>query len=432
MAKQFNQQIFKANCLAHFCHNMTRKFIANLNENIERLVLATYNYIARSSKRRESLKRIFADMNFQMYEPRKHVATRWTTLGPAIERLLKTWSQLKEVFVEDGLHSTSNDSISSRLIQKMMFEEEVTTLTQLRFARDILLIFGNAIFELEKRETSVIDTYRIMTRLEDSLDEYIFNMDDNDEPMIKEPQEKSLKAAFDYLDQKYRKTSCENERQLINPLTLLNPEGQYIFPTFNELDAIVNGITPLQAHIDQNKVRSEYYETCILFDPAEMNGGVEAFTELNTLRKWAAFFDKFPHCTELKKMLCYFLSIPASSSEAERIFSRMNIKKRKERSNLSTEMLQKELIIASNFGEMKSKDLFTLIHDDGELLSAIGSGGKYKHVRSRLNMHSHPYGENAENTREEETIAGEIEEEDQQFCYEDYRNLFPEYEFIDA
>lgn len=392
LSEQLNQNIFGSNCLAHLCHNAAKKFISKIEGNIESLVLAVYNYFTKSAIRRERLRVVFQARNLRFFEPIKHVSTRWTTLGPAIERLLRCWSQLKHFFNEEGIPTTRDLTSNNKLIKESMFDREVETLIRLQFAQTILLSFSKAIFQLEHRETTVIDTNPIMSKLQNSMYDYIFDLLSGDVRATtqnvtdvlyekhKSEQIESIEAAITYISDKYESQPNVEARRLVEPLTLLDGDGLFRFPEFYQLQDIVNVFSIRSVNLDS--LRDEFSRIDDV-NPAQLDS--EDFRKMSTVQKWSAFFLEFSFCIEIKKVLCYLFSIPASSSEAERIFSSMNMKKRKDRGKLSSSMLRKELIISSNFGpqKMKSEQFYDLICNDDDFLTAVKSGQKYNHVKKR-------------------------------------------------
>lgn len=98
----------------------------------------------------------------------RHVTTRWLTLVPAIERLLKHFESLRAYF-----HSKPK----VRPYLTLFFECDLAE-AYLGFIANVGNVLQNAIIVLEKEETSAINIYAIMSEclvsLEAKLDQGFF------------------------------------------------------------------------------------------------------------------------------------------------------------------------------------------------------------------------------------------------------------------
>lgn len=375
------------------CHNASRQFIKILGEEIETFVLACYSYISSSAIRREKLRIIFERANVKFKHLKTHAKTRWATLGPAISRILYSWPMLKKFFEEENSTNTQqNNTVRFKLIIKMIFEEETKTLIQLYFAERVLKHFSRTIHELEKDSASVIDSTFLIDELRmllDTEEDDVFNNGPISEGAVlldgrqisdylsgscEEDQLKAVNKAMEYLEANFGKKSSATERKLLTPLRLLENEG-FKFPSFAEIDKIAAAFLP---NYDRLRLMDEWYILKQNWRPAETEDDLAPFKSSSTAEKWVQILTTFKECSEIRKLISFLLSIPTSSASAERVFSRMNFKARKERSNLSVEMLKSELIITSNAKRMTTMDFFDMIRNDSAFLKAIGGAQKYK------------------------------------------------------
>ncbi|KAE9522163.1 hypothetical protein AGLY_017423 [Aphis glycines] len=87
--------LIKANCHAHIIHNSVRHAMNFISFDRENVILKIYAHFSQFSVRRETLKDFFTFLNCEWSELKKHVVTRWLSLHPAIEIILKNWEPIK-------------------------------------------------------------------------------------------------------------------------------------------------------------------------------------------------------------------------------------------------------------------------------------------------------------------------------------------------
>lgn len=85
-------------CPAHILHNTISSASGILSVDVEVIVLKIFNYFATYTVRTEKLKEFcsFVDINYQTLS--SHSRTRWLSLMPAVERILKLWTPLNNFF----------------------------------------------------------------------------------------------------------------------------------------------------------------------------------------------------------------------------------------------------------------------------------------------------------------------------------------------
>lgn len=91
-------RIVKANCYAICLHNATRFSFEQIGVDIESLVLRVYGHFSVSAKRRAKLQEFCNFVDCEFSEILRHVSTRWLSLRPAIERLLKIYPAIVSYF----------------------------------------------------------------------------------------------------------------------------------------------------------------------------------------------------------------------------------------------------------------------------------------------------------------------------------------------
>uniref|UniRef100_H2ZT52 DUF4371 domain-containing protein n=1 Tax=Latimeria chalumnae TaxID=7897 RepID=H2ZT52_LATCH len=116
-----NDCILKANCPAHVAHNTCKHASDQLSVDTEMIVLKIYNHFPVSAKHREELRIV----KLEWKEVLRHVSTRWLSLNPAVDQLLRNWPAitacfkslgescpvaLKKIFAEGGKHTCIEES----------------------------------------------------------------------------------------------------------------------------------------------------------------------------------------------------------------------------------------------------------------------------------------------------------------------------------
>ena len=94
--------LIKANCLCHVINNMVKNASKAFKVDVESVVIKIYNEFSSSAKRTENLKSFFEFVDLEYQDLLRHVPTRWLSLHPAIDRLLKNWSAVKSYFQSEG------------------------------------------------------------------------------------------------------------------------------------------------------------------------------------------------------------------------------------------------------------------------------------------------------------------------------------------
>lgn len=100
--KEKNNDIVKANCVAHIVHNSAKHAGDRLNLDIESVINKIFSYFSTSSKRVEELKSVYIFVEKEYQSLLRHVPTRWLSLWPAVKRLHDSWVALKTFFLSLG------------------------------------------------------------------------------------------------------------------------------------------------------------------------------------------------------------------------------------------------------------------------------------------------------------------------------------------
>lgn len=153
--------LFAVGCPAHIVNNCAHFGITALKLNISSIILQIHDYFKSFTVRTEELKGfcLFCQTDYQptlFFSP-----TRWLTMFPAVERILKLYPALKSYFNSVDPSKSSRDLVN-------FFSKPVNEAILL-FVHSLMALFHPLICSLEKENHSILDSLKILTGLEDKL-----------------------------------------------------------------------------------------------------------------------------------------------------------------------------------------------------------------------------------------------------------------------
>ena len=250
----------------------------------------------------------------------------------------------------------------------MFFENELS-MAYLGFIMSICTVFQPAILLLEKNEGVIVDTYDIMEKVKNSLENRmenkfygsiartILSKHDNlpEAARFKTEAENALKICINYLDKWFN-----FEDNIFKDLRCMQLNNDTI-PVFSNLEKLV--VQHRIKDIDLDIM----FEECFKIKAFVQNNNIK-ISETNGCDKiWALFFLKFPEAHNLYKLVCFVFSIPHSNASSERIFSLMATTWRKERNRLKIENVEAELMIKQNY-QMTCLEFRTYLKSEAGIL----------------------------------------------------------------
>ncbi|ROL49407.1 hypothetical protein DPX16_15733 [Anabarilius grahami] len=131
--------------------NATRYAAGSLDFDVENAVLKVYSHFSMSASRTAQLKEFCV-----FVEALRHVVTRWLSLLPSIDRILKYWKPLTSYFQSEG------EEQCSQFLWKCFGEESIeVSETYSLFLSHILKVFSDTIEVLEAKSFSITCVFKL-------------------------------------------------------------------------------------------------------------------------------------------------------------------------------------------------------------------------------------------------------------------------------
>lgn len=374
--------LIKGNCHAHIVHNTVKYAMGYLIFDIENIILKIYSHFSVSACRREELKKFVSMVDGEFHEIKRHIGTRWLSLLPAIDTLLLNWAPICNYF-----ESLSDDCpiIIQELLKLSDQQDHEVVEIYLHFTSHMLSIFNKIIKRLEGNSVTILDVYSIMDNLKNELEER-----KNDKYFGYESRIRL---------QRIEKSSPERVNTIINNFSLfIDMSINYLRKWFDFSED--NWLSVLPNISLKNEVEFNHFETVItkaklrdrlnikmddLYSESirlkeiqrKSTNNDKEFLEKNTTEKWQYILknacDNLPN---IKKIISFLLSVPATSAFTERVFSVMNVKWRDERNRSSINLIKNELFIYLNLN-LDCKISFETFKNNQKLLACAKSTKKY-------------------------------------------------------
>lgn len=376
--KSKNQRLLKANCSVHILHNMCKFGCDKLEFDVETLILKIHSHFSHSAKRRAHLIGVFESEEIKWVELLRYVNTRFLSLSPAIERILKVWPALKSYFTE------SNSC--PRLIEKIFEteEEENRTLAYLYFIHNVMSSFEILMQAAQSDEMAITEMHtqlclfrtRLQSRLKDKFygfqtKQIINKMEISQQNQITCDFTLFYQNCIKYLEDRYD-FSSEN---LFGKLDFINMKETVSY------ESVENAVIILD--MTENISLDQLYEEINLIKPSMeilVQESKDDKSVTTAASKWQKLFKLFPKqdIKNILKLVSYILSVPTSNCFVERVFSQMNLKWSDVRNRCSTELVKSELFVQFNFDFESCVDFYKYIKDKKDILQQVTLSEKYK------------------------------------------------------
>ena len=338
----------------------------------------------------------------------QHIKLRWLSLYSSIDRLLLVYEPVKDYFTDE-----SNKKIPGEL--KEIFESE-ETLCVLMFLHHILFEIQKTNLELQRECVTAVDLHRIIStlryKLKQRMDNSFFGIHCRQLLNRLSPEvANTLKSSFvrfiakflEYVDRYFSHNAALFEKigrfgngienltwndiqECIEVTKIKGLDENNLFNEFTEVKLTFEIIKRKDISIaDQircflsNRATSETPDLSRTIIEESTNG--EAEDEQETVFQsdhlWAMLFAVQSVPTpNMKKLISYIYSIPASNAYVESVFSEMKHLFNDFRNRMSSDTIAAELQIRRN-SRLSCTDMYSHLLSQKELLTAISANRKY-------------------------------------------------------
>lgn len=121
LKSKMNNNLIAVGCSAHILHNTVQHGTDILPIDIESIVMKIYNFFHVYTVRTETLGKFCDQAEMQRHELLKHSKTRWLSLYPAIEKILKVYPALQKYFTSQPKVPTLLKNFSTIISQRRIF-----------------------------------------------------------------------------------------------------------------------------------------------------------------------------------------------------------------------------------------------------------------------------------------------------------------------
>jgi len=343
-------------------------------------VTCVYSHFSISANRRVQLQDFFDFVDLEYSDLLRHVPTRWLSLGPAIERLLKSWPAVISYF--QSLGEECPKRIQKNLGLKPDRDDGGMHIkvkeAYLHFIRNLCCVFEQSVLILERDNFSFCELFPVMqdlrNKLKDRLNDKFFGVGAQSvlrSDIFTEQMKQSIEADFciglqkaiSYLEQ------CFNFSSEAIP-SVLQTVALKSVPNFRSLSDACSALG-LDADIDIDAMYNEFSSAKVALEHIVQS-------QASAGEKWQTFFKACgPQIPKnMFKLVAYILSMPGSNAFPERVFSLMNTKWRAERNRASAALIKSELQVFVNFVYSCSA-FYDFVLKEQKLLDAAASNTKY-------------------------------------------------------
>jgi hypothetical protein len=367
------ENLIGVGCPAHIMHNSLRNGVDLMKLDIESIILKIFNYFSVYTVRTEALKEFcnYVEINYQPLL--RHSKTRWLSLFPCVERILKLYPALKEYFL--------SQRTTPYLIKT--FFENTTSEAYLWFTHSLMSIYQANLAKVEEEHNSVLEISKILQSVLHMLRNRRNNnflplsvreqLRDNDEAeSISNEFFSVYKACEDYLMEWMIPLE---DFKCFEWMTLLK-ENENL--KYDDLVSCIEFLSIRGVEIDDVKLHDQF---CNLISFLKSKSDEdEAYYDLKLHEQWTIYFKSVKNIecfSELLKICEFYFCISAHNANVERVFSLINIQWSKERNRLSVQSVKSLILTQYNFKNMTCEDFYNYLLKNQELLSKIGSSAKY-------------------------------------------------------
>lgn len=375
LKQELQKQIVGVGCPAHILHNCIRHGTDKLEIDIESTVMKIYNYFSVYTVRTEKLKSFCEAVEIQYQQLLSHSKTRWLSLFPAIERILKLFPALKEYFL--SVEGTPT-------VIKRFFEDPFSEI-YLWHIHSLMPLFQSKIQAIEKEDVTIVEINCILNATLNTIksrkDEHfksltvIRQLNTLENNGISTDNFKTEIVGL-YVDlTSYLEKWMKNIEDFSSFRWMIFQKEMKSFSS-SDIASSIEFLSKLNISVDDVKLFDEYE---VLKEYCRSSDNIFFSESLTT--QWCNFLksrEVHGDITEFVKICQFVFSILAHNANVERMFSLVNAQWSKERNRLTIESVKAILITQENYKTVSCEDFYVYVLEKKELLKKIMSSDKYQ------------------------------------------------------
>ena len=381
LQQELKCEIVGVGCAAHICHNCLHHAVDVFPIDVEVIVVKIYKFFYIYTVRVTELKEFCSFAEVEYKRVLEHGNTRFLSLLPAVETILRIFPALKAYFLSQE---------KCPVVLRKFFEDESGEM-YLLFIHGQLNLFNSAILAIEKMKVTATDVVFELNRLKTNLSE---RKDNKFIPVIARRKLRALEeegliriaGAQKEFDSFYR--SCLEYLDLWGNsfgggeqfLWIRNKE--FCWTEVEEAAEKVNEIKHAD-FIDQDALFDEVV-LAKSFWSSKMPDWEEEDVDIQD--KWIDVFRHFKYekisISNLQKVMEYIFTLPGTSAAVERVFSIMNNVWSAERSSMTENTVRGLLLCKTNI-DLSCVEFHEKIKNNKPFLRKMLSNEKYSNNNNK-------------------------------------------------
>lgn len=377
---RIGKEIIGVGCGAHIVHNCLQTAVDCLPFDVECFAVKVYKYFHIYTVRVEELKEFCSFANVEYAKLLEHGSTRFSTLGPAIDRIILIYAGLRSYFMSQERCPT---------LLKQTFGDPCSLLW-LMFASCQIQVFQATITAIQAEKMSATEVAREINllngKLQGRLDESFIPVEVRRKLTDLEESGEIKQKDFLRIVSSFYKNSIEYLGKWANSYGGSEKHEWILLRSVPAWSEIQSSLVTLPSDISQ-LIASDMKTESVLFDQWQCAkliaaGRIDDWNTKNVSpsERWVDIFSKM-YCEnvnfdDLSKAVQTVLCLPGTSASVERVFSIMNNIWTSEKSQLNISTLRSMLMIRTNF-TLKCYEFYELLLKNKQVLHKISSSEKY-------------------------------------------------------
>ena len=369
-------------CAAHIVHNAIQTAGDCLPIDVEAVIMKIYYYFYIYTVRVESFKEFceFACVEYQRILG--YGKTRWLSLMPAVERVLKLFPALKSYFLSEEKCPT---------LIRNFFENNSAELW-LYFVHNIAAVFHATILRIEAQNVTALEA---SSALDDLIHKCTERSSKNFLPnevrmRITQLEEEGMVSKTDITRTVVNFYNCaEYLKQRVEQFECLNAFSWVALKETTSWEKVQESLQLFgqkirNVDIDDNQLFDEVSYVSRFASPEKIADWNCKQTSVDC--RWVEIFRHFKNkdlpCAQIQKIVEFVLCLPGTNAVTERVFSAMNVIWTTEKTQLKVETLEAMLMVKCNFEFHESSSnscdkVYDTLLQEPKLLRSIHSSMKY-------------------------------------------------------